>query len=414
MAALLVATALALQTAPTLPEPSTAAESGSGPWAHAQRWLQQARGGASRRPGALAQLWLEERDLNALIDQTLPALRPGARARIALGPDRADLHLNLPLPHTPAWLNGHLVLDMAEQRPGRWPRIVEARLGHLPLPPSWVDAALQAALDARLGPAWRELTQPVAEWQSLPGRLRLAWAPDRGHWQQLAGSAGRLLPEPDRRALAAHHEQWQSLQRDPRGPQPVSLATALSTLARPALQRVQAGDSPAEAELRALLLTLALHSVNRSPARLLGLPPPEPPAPQRLRLADRDDLAQHFLLSAWLAWQGSEPFSQALGLGKELADAQGGSGFSFNDLAADDAGSTLGRLAAADPARLLAALASGLPEAAFFPRVDDLPEFLPEAEFQRRFGGVGGAGYEAQRRLIRERIAALPLVKEWR
>ena len=45
------------------------------------------------------------------------------------------------------------------------------------------------------------------------------------------------------------------------------------------------------------------------------------------------------------------------------------------------------------------------------PEASDLPEFLPEAEFVARYGGVGGTGY---RRLLAEidaRVEALPV---WR
>jgi len=52
-----------------------------------------------------------------------------------------------------------------------------------------------------------------------------------------------------------------------------------------------------------------------------------------------------------------------------------------------------------------------LPESHYMPAVADLPEFLSEAEFQRRYGGVGGAGYQAMLAQIETRIAALPLFR---
>ena len=123
-------------------------------------------------------------------------------------------------------------------------------------------------------------------------------------------------------------------------------------------------------------------------------------------------MAQHFLISAWLTWQGGQRLTEALGLAKELSDAQrGGSGFSFNDLAADAAGERFGRACAAAPVTLLAALATGLRDGAFFPDTSDLPEFLPAAEFQRRFGGVTGAGYRQLRARIPSRVDGLPLYR---
>ena len=45
------------------------------------------------------------------------------------------------------------------------------------------------------------------------------------------------------------------------------------------------------------------------------------------------------------------------------------------------------------------------------PDVSDLPEFMQEAEFKRRYGGVGGAGYNAMMATIEARVAALPILR---
>ena len=39
----------------------------------------------------------------------------------------------------------------------------------------------------------------------------------------------------------------------------------------------------------------------------------------------------------------------------------------------------------------------------------DLPEFMPEAEFNRRFGGVEGAPYRQMMEKIEQRVGALPV-----
>jgi len=45
------------------------------------------------------------------------------------------------------------------------------------------------------------------------------------------------------------------------------------------------------------------------------------------------------------------------------------------------------------------------------PAVRDLPEFMPEAEFKRRFGGIGAPAYKRMMDDIERRIAALPLYR---
>ena len=77
--------------------------------------------------------------------------------------------------------------------------------------------------------------------------------------------------------------------------------------------------------------------------------------PLIVTLQQRWDYPLHFLISALVAAEAGTPLADAVGLWKELTDARrGGSGFSFEDLAADRAGTRFGELAIRDPARLQA------------------------------------------------------------
>jgi hypothetical protein len=74
--------------------------------------------------------------------------------------------------------------------------------------------------------------------------------------------------------------------------------------------------------------------------------------------------------------------SNLAGLYKELKDAQAGSGFSFNDLAADLAGSRMGEVSTGSRTaalRMQKKLANVRDAGTFFPKVRDLPEFLSQA-----------------------------------
>jgi para-nitrobenzyl esterase len=86
----------------------------------------------------------------------------------------------------------------------------------------------------------------------------------------------------------------------------------------------------------------------------------------------------------------------------------------FNDIAADRAGTRFGALAVsggAGLARLQPLVARGPREADLIPDVRDLPEFMAEPEFIRRFGGVGAPPYRRMMADIEQRIAALPLYR---
>jgi hypothetical protein len=129
-----------------------------------------------------------------------------------------------------------------------------------------------------------------------------------------------------------------------------------------------------------------------------------------LSLHGRRDFAEHFMISAALTVNGSSRLANAIGLIKEEEDASKGSGFSFTDLAADHAGVKLGERATGEAAeRVQQKLAAARNDADLLPDFRDLPEFMPQAEFDRRFGPVGSPRYQKIIDGIDARLAAHPL-----
>jgi hypothetical protein len=45
------------------------------------------------------------------------------------------------------------------------------------------------------------------------------------------------------------------------------------------------------------------------------------------------------------------------------------------------------------------------------PDVTDLPEFMSEAEFKQRYGGIGSPRYERTMAMIEARVASRPLLR---
>ncbi len=125
-------------------------------------------------------------------------------------------------------------------------------------------------------------------------------------------------------------------------------------------------------------------------------------------LRGREDWPKHFFVSAALTVVAASNVSNASGLFKEEKDAAGGSGFSFGDLLADRAGTTFAEVATRNEAsaRTLAErLSRGFDVDDYFPSAQGLPENLQDAEFQARYGGVGGDGYRRLLAEIERRIA---------
>src|SRR5690606_13223016 len=103
----------------------------------------------------------------------------------------------------------------------------------------------------------------------------------------------------------------------------------------------------------------------------------------------RRDLARHFCLSAALSAIANESLSNLIGRFKEQADAVGGSGFSFVDLMADQAGSRLGEKATKDKdsaLRTQRALAKKPKVEDYMPTIEGLPEGLSAERLKMEYG----------------------------
>ena len=123
-----------------------------------------------------------------------------------------------------------------------------------------------------------------------------------------------------------------------------------------------------------------------------------------MTLRGRQDLAQHWLVSAVLALESDGRTADVIGLFKEVLDSRGGTGFSFADLTADRAGVRFGESAAADPRGWQRRVAALTGESDLMPTIDDLPEGLQEPEFQKRFRARDNQAYAQVLAQIEQRI----------
>lgn len=368
---------------------------------HLHQWL-QAHDPRGMRDGRSVLLVAGPEELQLLADQAAHLAGGAARAQIAPG----ALNLQASLPLGPRWINVELDLGDGDTLPALLRRL---RIGRLDLPAPLAAAALRFALwshwdrPADGTPPLRDMLQAL---RLQPGQmvLRYRWRADLP--QRLADW---VLPAARLGLVRLYHDALATAVRRERRPQ--ELTALMAPLFALAHERTQAG-ADAAAENRAALMVLAVYASGRPAARLWPTAHSWQPIPQRgSRLAGRGDFPQHFLISAALAAEGGGPLADALGLMKEVSDAQGGSGFSFNDIAVNRAGARFGELAVREPQRVQELLAGGATTALLLPEVADLPEFLSEREFVARYGGVGAPAYEALRAEIEARVAALPLYR---
>jgi len=164
---------------------------------------------------------------------------------------------------------------------------------------------------------------------------------------------------------------------------------------------------------------LAIMAVNeyvnkKETKKFLSTPAAKPTAQKRYStfLYKRIDLAQHFIGSAAITASVNGQIAKVVGEEKELSDAQGGSGFSFIDLAADKAGTRFGEMATSSPegARKIQKAMSAIKDYRdFMPDPRDLPEHMNEAEFKQRYQSVDSPAYQKLSKQIDARIAATPI-----
>ncbi|MBX3707172.1 MAG: hypothetical protein KF911_11140 [Pseudomonadales bacterium] len=183
------------------------------------------------------------------------------------------------------------------------------------------------------------------------------------------------------------------------------------------LAAARAASGSAVAENQGAILALATVLGHHDVATVAGIERPADwralrRALQPVGLHGREDWVRHFLVSAAITQFSAAAISDAAGLLKEELDAERRSGFSFGDLLADRAGTRFGELAARSEraARgLQGALAAGVSLGDLMPPGADLPEGMSDTEFEARFGGVGGPGYQAIMAEIEARLATLPV-----
>jgi hypothetical protein len=370
----------------------------------ARQWLSNANP-QDRQEGDRVLLTLSEREANILsaylIDKVSDKVGEG-RLAVTFARDRARLAASLGLPWDP---QGHFInLELELVSGDGLPRITEARLAGLPIP-----GALAQTLADRLIQTLDQsrLLQRV---DLIPG---LALVTYEWHPEALNQVGGGLLSVADRTRVLPYQEALQNHTAKRPKDAKIPLTELLSLVLIKAGQRP---DTDPQAENQAAILALTAyinHQTVRDPSRP-ALTGPKPPW-RTVTLKDRADLANHFMASAAITGQGGDALSDLIGLFKEVADAQDGSGFSFADLTADRAGTRFASLATGTRQGALAmqnAALKGLHDTAILPTLEDLPEGLDQATFAATFQDTKSPAYRRLSAQIEQRIDALPLFRQ--
>ena len=358
-------------------------------------------------PDVIQTIQLDEAELNRLLNYAVEFRQVNGIAA-ELTPGLATLTATLAVPSNPFGRYLNLTAEVAEGAGGI--RIQSLQLGSLPLPGALADGI------ARLAHRWLRRDGTYASLANAFSQVNFGenqatldyrWHPEL--LTQLERKSAELLIAPEHQArMLAYAERLDALLK----PHPHGSTVPLVSVIAPLFVHAQGSDGDVAEENRAALTALAAYLSGISLPRLLESDSKSIRRAPRvlLSLHGRRDFAEHFMISAALSVNGGSRLANAIGLIKEEEDASKGSGFSFTDLAANRAGVRLGERATGEAAaQVQQRLAAVRSDADLLPDFRDLPEFMPQAEFDRRFGPIGSPRYLKVIERIDARLAAHPL-----
>ncbi|MDP2177636.1 hypothetical protein [Methylicorpusculum sp.] len=355
------------------------------------------------RSGAvvMARLRQEELDLavNYFANQYAQAV-----AGLVIEKGRAIVEATVTLPANPFGRFINVKLEIKQTQ--KLPLIERLQLGDLPIPAVLANNVVNYLLaNSQTLFDWQEFNKTVRNIRFEPRQLVITyqWRTDLP-----ARLSGILLSPQELSQIEFYQRRLAELTQKSRPP--INLTDLMQPLFSEAKERSQNGE--AVKENRAVILVLAFYANQKNLSKLISQSKTwSRPNWRSVKLQNREDLTKHYLVSALLAAYAGTPLADAVGLYKEIEDSKGGSGFSFIDIAADRAGTLMGELAVAgeQQARQVQSLLATGAESDIMPKTSDLPEFIPEAEFMRRFGGTQGKAYQQMMDEIERRILALPV-----
>ncbi len=360
-------------------------------------------------------LVLSEADLNSILATGLRPLKE-VRGQASVSGNKVHIQLSADLSRLSGgkWLN----LAVTVPRSDRGLQLGSVRLGPYELPPWIILPSLAYALDLALGDRLGHAALGLIDKVDIEEKkivLGIGLDPDQR--QVLAerarsaarSAAGLSQPEHIRAYVETIEVSVANGQLSGTGSLVPVLDHALGLASRRATQTKQAD------EVKAALFAIAIACGHPRFQEIVGSVAPSDAAVgtgcNKVTLLGRRDLAQHFVISAGLHAAADSGVAFAIGELKELLDSSaGGSGFSFDDLAADRAGVAFAQaMLDADQVRLARMLEQLSDELVIMPSIGHLPSGMSEREFSRQFSDMDSDAYKAMVDEIDRRISALPM-----
>ena len=358
------------------------------------------------------QVTLTETQVESLVGVLQRAL-PDFKGVVNISPIGGTINLTYAIQDT-----GYFVNASALVLPGNSLRIEQVQIGDLTIPGRYLLRFLERTVNSytqseiatialsrveRVTMESGELTLDVGRLDALLTELNVV------------ASNMSVDEESELQRLSAYYLRYLSGREIALSTEPVSLIEYL----REGMARArEQSETPQDAVLhnKAVILALAVYLGHHRVGTLVG--DIQPNADKALKprrgavLHNRNDLARHFIISAALELLSEEGMSLAIGEFKELMDrGNGGSGYSFVDLAADMSGNEFAQVATeiSTAVEVQNAMARIQSELEIIPAIDGLPEGLSKQAFIEQYERVDSMAYLKEVKEIKRRINLLPL-----
>ncbi len=367
--------------------------------------------GAKTKPDEISTIELTEADLNLAANYLLNRYRKSA-VNIEIKNDVLRFTVTMTLPKNSLGHYLNISFRLGNDDHSDLPSLTKFKAGKLLLPAKFAAFVIDNFIHhTSLNDYFILATRPIKTITIDPEKITISYYSSMDTFIQARNFLTQTNDNPDieiyqqklDEIIAQHDPAWR-----------LSLAELLKPLFALALQRSTLENAIEENKIAIIAVN---NYVNRKETKkFLSFPASKLTGEKCYPtfLYKRTDLAQHFIGSAAITASVNGQVAKVVGEEKELSDAQGGSGFSFIDLAADKAGTRFGELATSSPenARKLQQAMSAIKDYSdFMPDPTDLPEHMNEAEFKQRYQSVDSDVYQALSKQIDARIAATPIYK---
>jgi hypothetical protein len=362
--------------------------------------------------GKIAIAWIPPEDFDMAINY-LAHLFANGRAQTALNDGEALLRLTYPLPGNV--LSGYLNFETTFTETNHLPLPQSIRIGNFLIP------EFLTSLFVKHGLRWLQNNhlkfhaglEALQHIKISQEGIRILYRWEEGLFEKTSDmTAGMSIMSKQEQERVFRYHLMLANNQSVKNRTTIPLSELLASAMMLASQHSINGN-PLE-ENRAAILATTLHVLNQ-PLKLLFPEASNLSEPIRIKvtLDGREDFAKHFMVSAAIAAYADTLLADAIGLYKEIEDSRSGSGFSFNDIAANRAGTRFAEQAIANRTsalKLQKLISSELNDTDLMPDWADLPEHMPESVFIARFGSIDTPRYQQMMKIIDQRVAALRIL----